>query len=102
MIPGNQLQKMEIIELLNECRVEIAERFSVKKIGIFGSYVNGNQNEKSDIDILVEFSRTSFDNYFDLLFFLEDLFGRKVDLITNPSLSPYIWPYVEEQVVWCE
>ncbi|MEN4017774.1 MAG: nucleotidyltransferase family protein [Methanobacterium sp.] len=74
----------------------------LKKIGIFGSYAKGQQNEESDVDILVEFEKPTFDNFMELAFFLEDLFGKKVDLLTPKSLSPYMKPYVEKEVIWCE
>ncbi|MEW5760950.1 MAG: nucleotidyltransferase family protein [Candidatus Thermoplasmatota archaeon] len=87
---------------------DILKKYKVKRIGLFGSYVRGEQKRYSDIDFLVEFDLTAFgenfngyfDNFMDLVFFLEDLFGRKVDLITNGSLSSYIQPYVEKEVKW--
>lgn len=56
----------------------------------------------SDIDLFVEFEIPSFDNFMDLAFYLDDLFGRKVGLITNGSLIPYIQPYVKKEIKWCE
>jgi predicted nucleotidyltransferase len=50
----------------------------------------------------VEFENPTFDNFMDLLFFLEDLFGKDVDLITTRGMSPYIRPNIEKEVVWCE
>lgn len=72
------------------------------KIGIFGSYAKGLQNDKSDIDILVEFEKPSYDNFIELSFYLEDLFHKKVDLLTPNSLSPFMKTSVEKEVVWCE
>nr|QNO50418.1 hypothetical protein CKJHOKLD_00040 [Methanosarcinales archaeon ANME-2c ERB4] len=74
----------------------------MKKIGVFGSYVRGEQTETSDVDLLVEFDKPTFDNFMDLLFFLEELFGKDVDLITTSGMSPYIRPNIEKEVVWCE
>jgi predicted nucleotidyltransferase len=56
----------------------------------------------SDIDLLVEFETPSFDNFMDLTFSLEEIFQRKVDLITSRSLSPYIKPYVDKEIHWYE
>lgn len=81
---------------------EILKKYGVKRIGLFGSFVRGEQKEYSDIDFLVEFEKPSFDNFMDLAFYLEDLFGKKVELITNGSLSPYIQPYVEKEIKWYE
>jgi uncharacterized protein len=50
----------------------------------------------------VEFEKPTFDNFMNLAFFLEDLFQRKVDLVTSSSLSPYIGPYVKKEVVWAD
>jgi uncharacterized protein len=81
---------------------EIFKKYRVKKIGLFGSYARGEQDKNSDIDFLIEFEKPNFDNFMDLSFYLENLFGRKVELITNGNLSPYIQPYVEKEVKWYE
>ena len=71
---------------------EIIQRFGVKKIGLFGSFVRNGAKKRSDIDLLVEFKRNceTFDNYFELKFFLEKLFKRKVDLVVKDTLKPRI------------
>ncbi len=92
---------LEIISTLKKQR-NILRKYKVKRIGLYGSYVRGEQRKRSDIDFLVEFEEATFDNFMDLAFFLEDLFDRKVDLITNGSLSPYIRPYIEREVQWYE
>lgn len=81
---------------------DILKKYKVRKIGLFGSYAKGVQNKKSDIDFLVEFKEPTFDNFMDLVFALEKLFKRKVDLITNGNLSPYIQPYVLKEIKWHE
>jgi len=93
---------MDVIETLKKHEREIKERYGVRRIGVFGSYVRGEQKETSDIDILVEFDEPTFDNFMNLSFYLEGLFGKKVDLITTRGMSPYISPVVEKEVVWCE
>lgn len=80
----------------------ILRKYKVKKIGLFGSYVRGEQRKHSDIDFLVELEESTFDNFMDLAFFLEGLFNKKVELITDGNLSPYIYPYVEKEVKWYE
>ncbi len=71
----------------NENKIKV---YHVEKIGLFGSYISGNANEESDIDILVEFSsgQKKFDNYMELKFYLEDLFGKKIDLVILEALKP--------------
>lgn len=74
--------------------------FGVKRIGVFGSFAKNTIHQDSDIDILVEFhpNKKNFDNFMDLAFFIEDLTGRKVDLVTNQSLSKYIAPHILNEV----
>ena len=74
-----------IIKKLEKEKNKLKER-GVKKIGLFGSYAKGKQKNGSDIDFLVEFKNISADNFFGLLFFLEKLFGRKVDIVEINSL----------------
>lgn len=91
----------DIMNLLREHN-DILKKYKVRRIGLFGSYVRGEQRKYSDIDFLVEFEEPTFDNFMDLIFSLEGLLGRKVELITNGNLSPYIKPYVEKEVKWYE
>ena len=91
---------MDIIYILRRRDREIKELFQVKRIGLFGSFARGEENESSDVDIMVEFEQSTFDNFMKLAFFLEDLLGRRVELVTPDSLSPYIAPYVKDEVVW--
>ena len=91
--------KREIFALLAEHESQL-RRLGVSRCGLFGSFARDEQDEQSDVDILVEFEegRKSFDNFMALAFFLEDLFGRKVDLLTPESLSPYIGPHILREV----
>jgi len=73
--------------------MEITACFGVKRIGLFVSFARGEQKESSDIDVLVEFEKPTFRNFMDLSFYLEDLFGRKVDLVTFKGLHPRIRPW---------
>jgi len=72
----------------------------VKRLGIFGSYARGEERAGSDIDLIVEFNpgKKNYDNFIELCFFLEELLGHKVDLLTLESLSPFIRPYIEKDV----
>jgi len=95
-------ERMDIIEILRGHKKEIKKRFGISRIGVFGSFARGEQKETSDVDILAEFEKPTFDNFMNLAFFLEDLFQRKVDLVTPNSLSPYIGPYVKKEMVWAD
>lgn len=92
---------MDVIEILKKCMKKIEKEYSVKKIGVFGSYAKGTQTESSDIDILVEFKDPTYDNLIDLAFYLEDLYRKKINLITLKGMSPYLLPIVEKEVCWC-
>ena len=87
--------KEQVFNLLRQAQPQL-RRFGVKRFGLFGSFVRGEQDTESDVDILVEFDegRKSFDNFMRLAFFLEELFGRRVELLTPESLSPHIGPHI--------
>jgi predicted nucleotidyltransferase len=89
----------EILKLIQQNRDRI-KKYGVKRIGLFGSYLRGEQKESSDIDILVEFEKgkKTFDNYMELKFFLEELFKRKVDLVIAESVKPELKKYIMESV----
>jgi uncharacterized protein len=93
---------LNVIDILRSREQEIKERFAVKRIGLFGSYVRGEETKESDIDILVEFEDPTFRNFMNLAFFLEDLFGRRVDLLTPEGISHRIRPSIEKEVVWAD
>jgi predicted nucleotidyltransferase len=93
---------MNAIQILKEHEVAIKKKYGIKKIGVFGSHARGEGKEASDIDILVEFEDAyiTFDNYMDLKYFLEDLYGRKVDLVTEDALKPQLKDDILQEVVY--
>ena len=93
---------MKAIEILRNHEQEIKRRFAVRRIGLFGSFVRGEETKESDIDILVEFEDPTFRNFMNLAFYLEDIFSRRVDLLTPEGISHRIRPYVEREVVWAD
>jgi len=84
-----------IIEKLEENGKKIRE-YGVKRIGLFGSYMRNEQKVGSDIDILVEFEKgkKTFDNYMNLKFFLEELFGCEIDLVVIEAIKSDLRPYI--------
>ncbi|WP_228779859.1 nucleotidyltransferase family protein [Aquiflexum lacus] len=72
--------------------------FSVKEIGLFGSYADNSNSEESDIDILVEFEKPIGWKFFTLELFLENIFNKKVDLFTKNALKAQIKDKILEQV----
>jgi hypothetical protein len=93
---------MEILDIIKSHAPYIKTLFCVKRIGVFGSFARGEQKQFSDVDILVEFEKPTFKNFINLSFYLEDLLGREVDLVTVKGLHPRIRPYVEKDVIWSE
>lgn len=91
----------DIIRLLEEQRDSI-KSFGVREIGVFGSFARGDQTPASDVDVLVDLEHHTFDAYMDLLFFLEDLFGRKVDLVMKETIKPIIRNRVLAETVYVE
>lgn len=79
---------------------ELRDRYSVKSLGVFGSYVHGEQKRRSDLDLLVEFDQApSLFEYVDLENYLSDLVGIKVDLVMKKTLKPYIGQRILAEVV---
>jgi len=83
-----EMEKLNAKKIIKdiENKKDIIRKIGVKKIGLFGSFVKGKQNKRSDVDILVEFEKVTFDNYFLLKELLERLFKRKIDLIIEKDL----------------
>lgn len=95
----DEKSKDELLAIISDHQNQIRD-FGVRRCGVFGSFVRSKQTAQSDIDVLVEFqpNQKTFDNFMHLAHFLEELFGRKVDLITVESLSPYIGPHILQEV----
>jgi uncharacterized protein len=93
--------KNKVVKTLHN-NTEDIRSYGVKKIGIFGSFVRAAQNNKSDIDVLVEFNKLekSFDNYMELKFYLEKLFHRRVDLVIREALKPRIRQHILKEVIY--
>lgn len=91
----------EIFDILKKHKW-LLQKYSVKRIGLFGSFSKNESNDKSDIDFLVDFDEKSFDNFMELSFALEKLFNRKVDLLTDKAVSPYIMPFIKDEIRWYE
>lgn len=91
--------KRELIQKIIDGRLQISS-YGVKSLGIFGSFVRNEAKENSDIDFLIEFypEQKNFDNFMELAFFLQNLLGRKVEIVTPQSLSKYIGPYILKEV----
>ena len=89
-------QREEILRLLRHHKPAVEERFGVTRMSIFGSVARGDAGSASDIDVLVQFDGPATSaRFFGLQFWLEDLTGRAVDLVTEKALRPELRTYVE-------
>jgi len=102
LLEDAKMRKLQDIEAkLKENKDLLNKRFNVKEIGIFGSFVRGEQKETSDLDILVEFERSvSLFEIVRLERFLSELLGEKVDLVMKNSLKPRIGKHILREVVY--
>src|SRR3989344_3636774 len=96
----NKLNSKTIIEKIKQEKEKLKEK-GVKKIGLFGSYSQGKQHKKSDIDLLISFDKIDFDNYMVLISFLEKVLKRKVDLVIEKNLVPEL-NYVKNEAEYVE
>ena len=92
--------KADILRVIREKQPELARRFSVRRIGVFGSFVRGGARPESDVDILVELSEPTFDHYMDLKFYLEEVLNRPVDLVLADTVKPRLRPIIAKEVVY--
>ena len=91
--------KQDVLKILHHNRDRL-KALGVSRIGLFGSFVRGEQQHESDIDLLVAFEagQKTFDAFMELSFLLEEILQRRIELVTVESLSPYIGPYILKEV----
>jgi uncharacterized protein len=92
----------DIETIIRKRKPELQATFHVLEIGVFGSFARGEQTRRSDVDILVDIEPEyiTFDNYADLLEFLEGKLRRKVDLVLRDAVREELKPYVLREVVY--
>ena len=87
--------------ILTRHKMELKQKYHVKEIGIFGSYVRGNQKRKSDVDILVEFEEVpGLFKFIELEDYLTEILGIKTDLVMKDALKPYIGKHILDEVIY--
>jgi len=98
----NQIEKELVIKKLREIKEYLRKEYGIEKIGLFGSLVRNEQNESSDIDVLIEIEAEvpSLIKYMKLKFFLEDVLGRKVDLVLNRAIKPRLRERILREVIY--
>ena len=92
------LTKLDVLEKLKEIKPVLYKNFSVKEIGLFGSFSNNSNTENSDIDLLVEFEKPIGWKFFSLELYLEKIFNKKIDLVTKNALKSPIRESILHQV----
>ncbi|HNR64554.1 MAG TPA: nucleotidyltransferase family protein [Thermotogota bacterium] len=90
----------KVLQELARRKQELNERFSVKKIGVFGSVARGEERSCSDVDIIVELGEPTFDNYMDLKFELEKIFRKPVDLVMADTVKPRLKPVIDKEAIY--
>lgn len=94
------MDKAQSLKQLGDHLAEIRQSFSVKTLSVFGSLARDEAIDGSDIDVLVEFEqKASFDKFMDLKFYLEELLGVAVDLVTKNALRPQIRSAIEQEII---
>ncbi len=95
------MTKTFILDFLSSHKDELAQKYGVTKIGLFGSYARDEQTELSDIDIAVEIeSQNKFRSFFNLKYFLEDNLHKKIDLGIESALKPIAKKYIEKEILY--
>jgi len=93
----------ELKQILSKHKSEIKNKFKVKSIGIFGSYVRGENKKRSDVDVLVEFAEpVGMFDFLELEEYLQNIFHLKVDLVSKKALKPKIGEFILREVdyIW--
>ena len=94
------MTREEALALLAQHKPVLEERFGVRRLALFGSFARGTPRGDSDIDLLVDFDGPATSKrYIGVQFYLEDLMGRAIDLVTDDALRPRFRPYVERDAV---
>ena len=94
------MTRSEVLDLLRTHKQILADRFGVTDLALFGSFARDEATEDSDLDILIKFDGPATSKtYFGAQFYIEDLTGRKVDLVTDQALRLELRPYVESEAL---
>ena len=94
------MNRDEVLNVLRAHKAPLAQRFGVVDLALFGSIVRDQATDDSDVDILVRFdSPATSKRYFGVQFYIEDLLGRPVDLVTDKALRAEMRPYIEREMV---
>ena len=91
--------KEEILSVLKTHRPELESKFPIKRLALFGSWVHGEADQKSDVDILVEVDPAIGLGFVTLAERLEEVLGLPVDLVSNRAIKPSLWKQIEPELI---
>jgi hypothetical protein len=94
------MNRSRVLELLTQSKPTLVARYGVTQLALFGSAARNNARSDSDIDILVSFDGpATSERYFGVQFYLEDLFGCEIDLVTEKALRVELRPFIEKEAI---
>jgi predicted nucleotidyltransferase len=91
--------KDQIISILKDQKKELEKKYPISELALFGSYARGDNNDKSDIDILVDFNGRIGIGFIALAQELEDIFQTKIDLVSRNGIKPRYLPFIEKNLI---
>lgn len=89
----------DILNALRQAMPELAERFGVKRLAIFGSYARGEQRDDSDVDVLVEVDPSIGLRFVDLAEHIEAILGVRAEIISRRAIKPRNWRVIERELI---
>jgi len=95
-----EISKEVILDYLQTHKSEFEKKFLITKIGLFGSFVRDEFTQDSDIDLLIKMKQKDFDKRFDFKLYLENVFGRKVDVGYEDSIRSFIKKEIEKEIIY--
>lgn len=94
------MNRKKALQMLAQHKPELEKRFGVTSLALFGSTARDTARQDSDVDILVSYNGPATSaRYFGVQFYLEDLLGHSVDLVTDKALRPELRPYIEKEAM---
>ncbi|MCL7489216.1 MAG: nucleotidyltransferase family protein [Desulfobulbaceae bacterium] len=94
------MKREDILALLAREKPNLAKEFKVKALGLFGSYVRGDEHPGSDIDILVDIDPAIGLEFVTLAERLEDLLGERVELVSKRAVKPRFMKHIEKDLMY--
>ena len=94
------MNRQQVLEVLSRSKPELQVQFALSRLALFGSFARDTAGDDSDVDVIVEFDGpATSDRFFGVQFYLEDILGRPVDLVTETALRPRLRPFIEKDRV---